>query len=753
SVVVNPAVNTTYTVTGSNGSCTGTQTISISITSNVTYTLGATATTVCPGQTVGLTVLGGVNYTWSPGSSLSTTTGSATTATPLIPTTYSVVGNDGAGCNGSGFITINMGSAPNVQVVSTASAVCTGFSATLTASGATSYTWTGSTFTAAVNQTSVAVGPGTYTLKGSNGSTCASQTVITIGLAPPLNVVLSQNTFTTCVANNFPKFSKPVQLSATGASSYNWFPCNQFISICLGPVVQVRPPTSTCYTVTGNSAVCSGSAVICVTVIPQYTITVKPPIPIMCTGDSIVLKVANIGSVSIAPFAYSWADPEPISLYNPLDFSVTAYPTNTTSLPRTITYTTEVLDSRGCISVEKLVTVTVVPRPTMAVSIPTINGVPTNTVCFVGNSTGYPNVTLNLCANNTNSLPPQYDPTFTWVPTYTSTSGPIISANPTNGPQSCIIVSAPQRTPTPVTFTVVAGWNGIPGCREIDTVSVISVDCRSVTPFSFTTATVNDTICSRQCVTFLAPADTTFGGPMSYTWTFSGGNPATSNLKNPTVCYNLPGKFNVLLQVCNPYPKHTVPPGSCYTRGYLNMIKVVDIPNPRILPKVIFQMSPKDTIIRFASSIVLTATNASSYVWDPPYNISPMTGSIVTVHPLQTTQYHVTAYNSKNCYSTDTINVIVIEDCGEMFVPNAFSPNADGMNDVLHVRGQCLETLTFMIFNRWGEKVFETNDKNVGWDGTYKGELMNTGVFVFRLEGKTYDGKAYTMKGNITLVR
>jgi gliding motility-associated-like protein len=58
-----------------------------------------------------------------------------------------------------------------------------------------------------------------------------------------------------------------------------------------------------------------------------------------------------------------------------------------------------------------------------------------------------------------------------------------------------------------------------------------------------------------------------------------------------------------------------------------------------------------------------------------------------------------------------------------------------------------------MVFNRWGEKVFETNDKNVGWDGTFKGELMNTAVFVFRLEGKTYDGKGYSMKGNVTLVR
>jgi gliding motility-associated-like protein len=97
--------------------------------------------------------------------------------------------------------------------------------------------------------------------------------------------------------------------------------------------------------------------------------------------------------------------------------------------------------------------------------------------------------------------------------------------------------------------------------------------------------------------------------------------------------------------------------------------------------------------------------------------------------------------------------VIVIADCGEMYVPNAFTPNNDGANDVLYVRGICLESLTFMVFNRWGEKVFETTDQRVGWDGSYKGEDLNTGVFVYRLEGKTYDGVGFSLKGNVTLIR
>lgn len=58
-----------------------------------------------------------------------------------------------------------------------------------------------------------------------------------------------------------------------------------------------------------------------------------------------------------------------------------------------------------------------------------------------------------------------------------------------------------------------------------------------------------------------------------------------------------------------------------------------------------------------------------------------------------------------------------------------------------------------MIFNRWGEKVFETSDQTRGWDGTFNEELMNTAVFVYRLEGTTFDNMPYKMKGNITLIR
>ena len=137
-------------------------------------------------------------------------------------------------------------------------------------------------------------------------------------------------------------------------------------------------------------------------------------------------------------------------------------------------------------------------------------------------------------------------------------------------------------------------------------------------------------------------------------------------------------------------------------------------------------------------------------VWDDGYGISVPAKYQTTKENISTL---LKGFNSGSCYSSDTLNVIVMDDCGEMYIPNAFSPNNDGHNDVLYLKGHCLQIFTFMIFNRWGEKVFETTDQKIGWDGLYKGSELNTGIYVYRVEGRNYDGKGYSANGNITLIR
>ena len=88
-----------------------------------------------------------------------------------------------------------------------------------------------------------------------------------------------------------------------------------------------------------------------------------------------------------------------------------------------------------------------------------------------------------------------------------------------------------------------------------------------------------------------------------------------------------------------------------------------------------------------------------------------------------------------------------------VFVPQMFSHNGDGSNDLLYVRGRKINSLTFIVYNRWGEKVFETTDKNIGWDGMHRGKDAQSSVYVYYLEADIEDYGPLQQKGNITLVR
>ena len=97
--------------------------------------------------------------------------------------------------------------------------------------------------------------------------------------------------------------------------------------------------------------------------------------------------------------------------------------------------------------------------------------------------------------------------------------------------------------------------------------------------------------------------------------------------------------------------------------------------------------------------------------------------------------------------------VKLLNECGEMFVPNAFSPDNNGENDIEYVYGKCIQKIYFAIYDRWGQKVFETTDMKQGWDGSFKGKEMNTGVFVYYLTATLTTGETVTKKGNISLFR
>ncbi len=153
-----------------------------------------------------------------------------------------------------------------------------------------------------------------------------------------------------------------------------------------------------------------------------------------------------------------------------------------------------------------------------------------------------------------------------------------------------------------------------------------------------------------------------------------------------------------------------------------------------------------DTTLRYDESIVLDAGNTgSTYLWSTGDTIRSITayGSEEMVWVV---------VNNDGCVGNDTILLNEFPRC-ILAVPNAFSPNGDGHNDILYVRGSGFLEFELQIFNRLGEMVFKTNDESIGWDGTYKGKAQEVDVYMYVLKGRCADGQDIMNKGNITLLR
>lgn len=152
-------------------------------------------------------------------------------------------------------------------------------------------------------------------------------------------------------------------------------------------------------------------------------------------------------------------------------------------------------------------------------------------------------------------------------------------------------------------------------------------------------------------------------------------------------------------------------------------------------------------------STTLNGTGGQIYSWSPANDLSCSSCPSTTATPSVTTTYTLTVFDSLGCAATDTVTVFVDILCGEVFVPNAFSPNGDGQNDVLFVKGNCIKYMEFFVFNRWGEKVFYSTDPTSGWDGVWRGVKCETEVFNYVLKGQLIDGTEFKKKGNVSLIR
>jgi len=160
-----------------------------------------------------------------------------------------------------------------------------------------------------------------------------------------------------------------------------------------------------------------------------------------------------------------------------------------------------------------------------------------------------------------------------------------------------------------------------------------------------------------------------------------------------------------------------------------------------------------DTTIIYGNPLLLSGGGGTSYLWSPDYEMDCDTCQSPYVNPQETTIYCLEVTDNNGCTNSACVLVTVEIICGEVFVPSAFSPNGDGENDLECVYSDCMESFTFTIYNRWGEKVFETSNTNICWDGTWKGKELNSAVFVYILEGYLINGVKVSQKGNVSLIR
>ncbi len=166
---------------------------------------------------------------------------------------------------------------------------------------------------------------------------------------------------------------------------------------------------------------------------------------------------------------------------------------------------------------------------------------------------------------------------------------------------------------------------------------------------------------------------------------------------------------------------------------------------------------PPEIIAGQTSQLSVDNNNGLIFEWDNETTLDDPTLEDPLAMPEETTSYKVIVINEDGCAEERTVTVVVRSpDCAEpfVFVPNAFSPNDDGMNDVFRIRGELYITESYLVvYSRWGEKMFESDNINTGWDGSFKGEDLCSDVYAYYYRVVCNDGQELEGKGNVSLLR
>ena len=751
----------TYTVqltATSSAGCVGVGSQSVIINATPTAFAGNDVT-ICENTATQLQATGGATYQWQADSTLSCLNCPNPMATPTVTTDYIVTVISAAGCTDVDTVTVSVVPAPSAMITNGNITECDGAFITFqdgsTTPGGTITNWawdfgdnTTSNFQSPSHVYNV---PGVYTvtlvITASTG--CLDTASVQVTINPSPTVIASGATFI-CQQD-----SAQLQATTIGGISYQWAPANTLTcSTCPDPIA--FPSTTTTYVVTTtatNGCTASDTVEVTVSPFPNPVLTLSGDTTI-CSGDVVQLFAGG----SISPLDFEWDQSRPgLSCYvhcnNPF-----ASPTVTT------TYVVTLTGPGGCTTTDSLTVTVVSPNQDIIVG-------GDQTVC-IGESIG-----LN------------------------TTQGTNHAWTPFDG-LSCVFCPNPIATPTATTEYIVTALNNM-GCTIMDTVTITVLDPKNITagedvticpggiaqinasgtgifswapdstlsdlsilnPTATPTVTTdyyltvdNGTCIITDTVTVfvLTKAEITttdiiicegdsvelpvIGLADAYTWTPS------ESLSDPTI--ERPIAFPTETTT------YTVVADLQNCASDSATLTVTVQPAPQITGFPI-QMGYQGQSAQL--SLGVEVNPSFTYNWSPStdLNCTDCPNPIaVFVEPMT---YYVTVTNPAGCVVTDSIRTEFYSTCDEnlIVVPNAFTPNGDGLNDVLYVRGSALTDISsFRIFSRNGELVFESNTMSKGWDGTYQGKPTNTEVFVYVVEAICpLTGNLVMKRGNVTLMR
>lgn len=725
SIIVTPHITTTYTLTGTDvNGCSATDNVTIFVNPLPNANAGLDQV-ICQGQSATLAATGGIGYSWSNG-----ITTSINNVTPAFSTTYTVTVTSTASCTASDDVSVTVNPVP-VANAGPDQTVCSGQMAILTGSGGGNYSW--STGDTSASITVYPVVNTTYSLTvTSNGCTATDE--IDVDIATPI-LSITPPTPSICIGDS-------IQLVANGAITYTWDPATG-LNTTSGSTVIASPSVTTVYTVTGSNALCWASH--------SVTVIVNP-IPYADAGpDQTVCQGTIATFTATGGTTYQWSNGQ-------MTAAINVAPSTTTTYTVTVT-------NNGCSASDNVIlNINPIPVP---------NAGPDDTICQGESATLYAHNGASYIWDSgaiTDSIIVSPNSTTSYTVTVTASNGctasddatiHVSTSPPANaGPDQIICVgesailnasggtsyiwdngnTSSTITVTPpfsLTYTVTVTGNGCTASDEVN-INVVPLPVISFAPDV-------SSGCPPLTVNFI---NNTTPSNLTYLWSFGDGS--TSTAQNPQHTYNFSGTFSVSLMA---YDTN----GCSATQSFAGLITVY----PDI--DAAFAYYPSTVSMLDADVQFYDQCNDASY-WN--WNFGD-TASGAGNYSFESSPEHyfsgpgtftiwLIATNSFGCQDSVSHTIDVTE-AVSFFVPNAFTPNNDGVNDIFLPVGLGIDpdNFTMYIFDRWGEELAVTDDLYKGWNGypDDSDELCPLGVYVWLIVYNDIYGNENKITGRVTLVR